>query len=68
VNVFKVPFSAGLGLITSGSLLFNIVLIPCVAVGIFAGRALIRIIPQNVFEWILLLFAAAAAFRLIGLF
>jgi uncharacterized membrane protein YfcA len=68
VNLFKVPFSATLGLITGGSLLFNLALIPGVAAGIFAGRALIRIIPQNVFEWILLFFAAAAAFRLIGLF
>ena len=68
VNLFKVPFSASLGLITGGSLLFNLVLIPCVAAGIFAGRALIHVIPQNLFEWILLIFAGVAAFRLIGLF
>lgn len=68
VNVFKVPFSAHLGLISSSSLLFNLVLIPVVAVGIAAGRFLVKIISQRLFEQILLAFAALAALRLIGLF
>lgn len=67
VNVFKVPFSAHLGLITGGSLRFNLVLIPVVALGIVAGRWLVRIISQRLFERILLAFAALAALRLIGL-
>ena len=68
VNLFKVPLSAHLGLITASSLSLNVVLIPIVAVGIFTGKSLIKIVPQSLFEWILLIFAAAAALRLIGLF
>jgi uncharacterized protein len=68
VNVFKVPFSAHLGLIHTTSLFFNLVLIPAVAVGIWAGRRLVRVIPQELFEHLMLLFAAVAALRLIGLF
>ncbi len=68
VNVFKIPFSAHLGLITGGSLMFNLLLIPAVAVGIFSGRHLIRHIPQKLFERLLLVFAAVAALRLIGVF
>ncbi len=68
VNIFKVPFSASLGLITGGSLLFNLLLIPVVGAGIFAGRRLIRHIPQRLFERLLLIFAALAALRLIGVF
>jgi uncharacterized protein len=68
VNVFKVPFSARLGLIHPGSLFFDLVLIPAVALGIWAGRRLVGIVPQALFEQLLLFFAAVAALRLIGLF
>jgi uncharacterized membrane protein YfcA len=67
VNVFKVPFSAHLGLIDPHSLLFDAILIPAVAVGILAGKRLVRIIPQALFEQLLLLFAAVAAVRLIAM-
>ncbi|MDD5261836.1 MAG: sulfite exporter TauE/SafE family protein [Methylacidiphilales bacterium] len=65
VNVIKVPFSSHLGLINSGTLAFNLALAPFVLAGIFAGRALIQIVPQKLFEQLLLLFAAAASVRLI---
>ncbi|MDB6173486.1 MAG: Sulfite exporter TauE/SafE [Chthoniobacteraceae bacterium] len=68
VNVFKVPFSAHLGLINSSTLLFNLLLLPIVAGGIFFGRRLIHLIPQTVFERLLLGFASIAALYLIGLF
>jgi hypothetical protein len=68
VNVLKVPFSLHLGLIRAPSLLFNLVLIPAIAVGIFAGQKLIRIVPQHLFESLLLIFAGMAALRLIGIF
>src|SRR5690606_34095110 len=57
INVFKVPFSASLGLIDTGSLLFNAVLMPFVVAGTFLGRWLIGIIPQGLFETFLLIFA-----------
>ncbi len=68
VNIFKVPFSANLGLITGSSLVFNLLLIPFVAVGIVAGRYSVRVLPQAVFEHLLLALAALAALQMIGIF
>src|SRR5207302_9878449 len=66
VNLIKVPFSVSLGLINSVSLLFNVVLFPAVALGIVLGRKLIDIVPQKLFEQLVLIFAALAALRLIA--
>ena len=68
VNVIKVPFSVDLGLIYGNSLLFNLVLVPAIAFGIFAGRRLIGLVSQDLFELLLLIFAAVAALRMIGVF
>lgn len=66
VNLIKVPFSAALGLIHGGTVLFTIALAPAVAVGLLSGKALVQRIPQRVFEILLLAFAVVAALRLIG--
>ena len=50
INVFKLPFSAGLGLIRSNTLLLNVVLVPAVMVGVFSGRWIVHRLPQRVFE------------------
>lgn len=68
INCFKVPFSVGLGLIHSDTLLLNAALIPAIATGLFAGRWLIHRVPQRAFDALLLIFAAVAALRLVGLF
>lgn len=68
VNVFKVPFSAALGLIQPDTLLLNLLLVPCIVVGLFGGRWLVTRIPQKLFDGFLLAFAAVAALRLVGLF
>jgi hypothetical protein len=68
VNAFKVPFSAGLGLIHPGTLMFNLLLSPAVVAGFVAGNWLIRRVPQQLFDGVLMLFAAVAALRLIGAF
>ncbi len=65
VNLLKVPFSVQLGLMTSASLKFDLLLLPAVAGGGLAGRALLRRVPQRLFEWITIGMAAAAAVRLI---
>jgi len=65
VNLVKVPFSAHLGLINGSSLSFNVALFPAVALGIYLGRALLKRIPQNAFEQIVLIFTALASARLI---
>jgi hypothetical protein len=68
VNVLKIPFSAGLGLIHRDTLLLNASLAPAIAIGLLAGRWCVRRIPQRLFDAILLGFAAIAALRMIGLF
>jgi uncharacterized membrane protein YfcA len=65
INAFKVPFSAGLGLIRADTLLFNLILVPAVIVGVFGGRWLLQRLPQKMFNILMLTFAALAALRLI---
>jgi len=65
VNVFKVPFSAQLGLIHGMTLLFNLLLIPAIAAGIWVGRKLMPLVSQSLFEALLLAFATVAAVRMI---
>ena len=67
VNAFKVPFSAGLGLIHPGTLRFNLILSPAIVAGFVVGGWLVRRVPQRLFDGILMVFAAIAALRLIGL-
>ena len=68
INVFKLPFSYGLGLIHAPTLALNLVLIPPIIGGILLGRWLTHRVPQGLFNALLLAFAAVAALRLIGLF
>jgi uncharacterized membrane protein YfcA len=68
LNVFKVPFSVGLGLIHGRTLLFNLVMAPVILAGVLGGRWLVHRLPQRTFDGFLLAFAAVAALRLIGAF
>ncbi|RBM13190.1 hypothetical protein DEH69_19365 [Streptomyces sp. PT12] len=65
VNVFKVPFSAGLGLITVDSLSLNAMLLPALAVGALVGRASVNHLNQKRFERLVLGFTAASALNLL---
>lgn len=64
VNVFKVPFSAQLGLITPASLTFNAVLLPCIATGAWLGIRFAQRIPRKVFESLVQVLAAVGAINL----
>jgi uncharacterized membrane protein YfcA len=67
INVFKVPFSIQAGLITQDALAILFRLTPLVLVGALAGRRLLRVLPQKMFETLALaLTAAAAAWLLVG--
>ena len=66
VNLFKVPFSAGLGLITRDTLVMDAMLIPVVLLGAFAGSRVARRIPQKVFENLILVLTVAAAIGLLA--
>ena len=63
--MLKLPFSYSLGLINLNSLGFNLILLPGVALGALAGHWLLKIVPQLLFERLLLASAALAALRLI---
>lgn len=65
INLFKVPFSADLGIINPRSLMTNLVLLPPVVIGILLGWQIIRRIPQKPFEWTLFVLTLIAALWLI---
>ena len=65
VNVAKLPFSAGLGLVTADSLRLNALLAPMILVGAAAGTALIRRVSQEAFEWAVLVAAGLSAVLLL---
>ncbi len=62
INLFKIPFSADLGIIHGQSLATNLVMLPFVVIGVLLGWQILKHIPQKPFEWTLFaltLFAAA---------
>lgn len=65
VNLFKVPFAAGLDLITGQSLQVNLLLAPAVVIGAFLGRWLLHRINQALFEQLVLLLAFLGGLRLL---
>jgi len=65
VNVFKVPFTTSLGLITGHTLLFNAWIVPAVAAGFAAGFMLLPHIPQKHFQTVILCLAAAGGVYLL---
>lgn len=64
INLVKVPFSAQIGLINGTSLLTNLILLPAVVAGIFAGWRIVKVMSQQVFEWVVFIFALLSALRL----
>ncbi|EIP97253.1 putative permease [Opitutaceae bacterium TAV1] len=68
LNCFKVPFMMNLGLITTRSFSFNLLLAPAVLAGAFFGRWLLPRINQALFEALALGLSALAGLKLIGLF
>ncbi len=65
LNLFKVPFMAGLGLITTDSFSFNLALAPAVLAGAFLGRWILPRVSQVWFERIALALSAAAGVKLL---
>lgn len=64
INLFKMPFSAWVGVIHGSSLVLDAILLPAVILGLLSGRWLLAHISQRVFDSVLLAFAALAALRL----
>jgi hypothetical protein len=60
INLFKLPFIANLGLVTPSSLALNIELLPVVLLGAIAGRWLLTLVNQNLFENLVLALTLAS--------
>lgn len=65
LNLFKVPFMVGLGLITPASFQFNLILAPAVLAGAWLGRWLLPRVSQAWFERLALFLSAAAGLKLL---
>lgn len=65
LNLFKVPFMVGLGLITTDSFQFNLWLAPAVLVGALIGRWILPKVSQVWFERLALALSTAAGLKLL---
>lgn len=65
LNLFKVPFSVGLGLITGPSLAFDLMLAPVAVAGALGGKWLIGFLNQKLFEELTLLFALLSGLNML---
>ncbi len=65
LNLYKTPFSVGLGLINPASAVVALPVAPFVVAGAFVGRALLRVLNQRIFERIALTLALLAGVRLL---
>src|SRR3954447_1783856 len=65
VNLFKLPFSIGLGLVSTTSLAQDVVLVPAVLLGAWVGRRVISRIDQARFERLVLLFTVLSTIPLL---
>jgi uncharacterized membrane protein YfcA len=65
VNWLKVPFSAGLALMTAQSVKLDILMLPFIAAGAIVGILVLNRIPQKAFNIVVQILAAAAAIKLL---
>jgi hypothetical protein len=65
LNLFKVPFSVHLKLISTHSLLFDLKLAPVILLGAWAGLYAPKWIPEKPFRYSVMALAAAAAVKLL---
>ncbi len=68
VNLAKLPLFYQLHLITHEALIFDLLMLPSIGIGIFAGVKLLPKIPQNLFNQFIYVISAIAAFQLLGIF
>ena len=68
INIIKAPFMLNEKMITPQSLMVNLYLIPAVLLGVFAGVLVVKRINQNIFEWTIIILAAAGCFKLLGVY
>jgi uncharacterized protein len=64
VNLFKLPFSLALGLVTWSTLKIDLMLLPLVLAGSFVGVLVMKRLPQKAFNLIAQLLAVAGGIKL----
>jgi uncharacterized protein len=64
VNLFKLPFSVALGLVTWSTLKVDLLLLPLVLAGSVLGVLFMRRIPQRLFDFLALALSVAGGLRL----
>lgn len=65
LNIFKLPFSAGLGLITVDTLTLNLMFVPIILLGAFIGFKVLKLINIKIFKGFIRVAVLIAAIRLI---
>ncbi|MCC6270269.1 MAG: sulfite exporter TauE/SafE family protein [Microbacteriaceae bacterium] len=65
INLTKVPFAIGLGLLTPQTLLLDLALLPAMLIGAFAGRLVANRINQRIFEQIVIVLTIIGAIYLL---
>ncbi len=65
LNIFKVPFSVNLGLITTETLKLNLMMLPVIFSGAWLGHKILKLINLVVFRWIIRLSALIVVVRLL---
>ncbi len=65
VNLAKLPFSIGLGIITPSNLGTAALLAPAVVVGAFLGRSLVRVLSQALFDRLVMIMTLIGALYLL---
>lgn len=65
LNIFKLPFSASLGLITFNTLTLNMLSIPLIVFGAFIGVKFLQKINMDIFKWLIRVSAAIVALNLL---
>lgn len=64
INLFKLPFSIALGLVTWSTLKVDLALLPVVLIGSFMGVLVMKRLPQNVFNILAQVLAVLGGIRL----
>lgn len=65
VNLVKIPLYSSESLITTTSLIMNLLALPFLIAGIWLGKRYLLKVPQRAFEWMIIIFATAAGVRLL---
>ena len=65
INIFKLPFSAGLGLITVDTLMLDLMFVPIILLGAYIGFQVLKVINIKLFKRFIRVAVMVAAIRLI---